>query len=258
MTVVHSTKPVIILVNGAWHLPDAWHKVKHQLEAAGYEVYTPKLLTVAKSEPLDCTWRVDAAVIHDLAIPLFNQGRQAVIVGHSYGGIVATASVEGQTVAERQSRGLRGGFAAVVFLCAFAIPQPGISLLSLLGGKYEMDWIDAAEPFTVPSSPVKVKRELAPFYTDLPREEAAKWIGKLQYQSQRSFEEPLLFCANDIKIPMTYLVCEGDKALPVYIQESMANAIPGMKIRRCTAGHSPFLSQPDLTVEVIVGAAEST
>ncbi|KAI0109056.1 Alpha/beta hydrolase fold-1 [Nemania sp. FL0031] len=258
MTIVHSSKPVIILVPGAWHLPDAWHKVKHRLEAVGFEVYTPKLLTAAKPETPDCTWRVDVAVIHDLAIPLFNQGRQAVIVGHSYGGIVATVSVEGQTVADRQSRGLLGGFSAVVYLCAFAFPQPGLSLLSMLGGTYGMDWIDAAEPFTKPSRPIKVKPQLTPFYSDLPLDEATKWIEKLQYQSQRSFEEPSAFCASDIKIPMTYLVCEGDRALPVQAQESMANAIPGMKIRRCSAGHSPFLSQPDFTTEVITSAAGQT
>lgn len=93
------------------------------------------------------------------------------------------------------------------------------------------------------------------FYTDLPSDEAREWSAALQYHSQRSFEEPLEFCANDIKIPMTYLLCDGDQALPIQSQESMAAAVPRLKIRHCTAGHSPFLSQPDLTTEVIVDAA---
>ncbi|KAI1122061.1 Alpha/beta hydrolase fold-1 [Nemania abortiva] len=256
MTVVHASKPVIILIHGAWHLPDAWHKVKFRLEAAGYEVYAPKLSTVAESEPLNFSWRVDAAVIHDLAIPLFNQGRQVVLVGHSYGGIVATASVEGQTVADRQSRGLRGGFAAVVFVCAFSIPQQGLSLLSMIGGR-SPEWIEATGASTNMPGALKVTPQLTPFYTDLPLDEATEWIGKLQLQSPRSFEEALEFCANDIKIPMTYLLCEGDQALPIQVQESMADAIPRMKTRRCTAGHSPFLSQLGLTVEVIVDVARN-
>lgn len=139
------SKPVIILIHGAWHSPDAWNRVKTRLEAAGFEVYTPRLLTVVGPEPSNHSWRADVAVVHDIVVPLFRQGREAVIVGHSYGGIVATVSVEGQSVAERKSRGLRGGFSAIVFICAIAIAQRGHSLLTILDGKYP-EWMVAAEP----------------------------------------------------------------------------------------------------------------
>ncbi|KAK5631669.1 hypothetical protein RRF57_007383 [Xylaria bambusicola] len=137
-------KPVIILIHGAWHLPSVWRKVKQRLEAAGYEVYTPRLLTVVGPEPVDYSWRVDVAVVHDIALPLFDQGRQVVIVGHSYGGVVATASVEGQSVTDRQSRGLKGGFSAVVYICAFPIAKRGLSLLSTNGGDYD-EWMVKAD-----------------------------------------------------------------------------------------------------------------
>ncbi|KAI1145565.1 Alpha/beta hydrolase fold-1 [Nemania diffusa] len=253
MTIQPVSKPIIILIHGAWHTPDAWHKVKFRLEAVGYEVYAPKSLTTAESEPLNCSWRVDAAAIHDLVIPLFNQGRKAVIVGHSYGGIVAAASVEGQSVADRESRGLSGGFSALVYICAFAMPQRGLSIFSMIGGK-SPEWIVPAE--NIPNS-INVVPQLTPFYNDLSPDEATEWIGKLQNQSQRTFEEPVEFCANDINIPMTYLICEGDKAIPLQLQELMTSAIPRMKTRRCQAGHSPFLSQPGLTAEVIIDAARN-
>lgn len=147
VTTKPALKPVIILIHGAWHLPHVWKKVKQRLEAAGYEVYTPRLLTVVGPDPVDYSWRVDVAVIHDIVLPLFEQGREAVIVGHSYGGVVATASVEGQSVADRQSRGLPGGFSAVVYICAFPIAKRGLSLLSTTkGGDYD-DWMVKAEPF---------------------------------------------------------------------------------------------------------------
>ncbi len=146
VTAKRTLKPVIILIHGAWHLPSVWKKVKGRLEAAGYEVYTPRLLTVVGPEPVDYSWRVDVAVVHDIVLPLFDQGREVVIVGHSYGGVVATASVEGQSVADRQSRGLRGGFSAVVYICAFPIAQRGFSLLSAKGGDYS-EWAIKAEPF---------------------------------------------------------------------------------------------------------------
>ncbi|KAI0454902.1 Alpha/beta hydrolase fold-1 [Xylaria acuta] len=249
-------KPVIVLIPGAWHPPNAWNKVKPRLEAAGYEVYTLRLLTAVAPEPVNYSWRVDVAAVHDLLIPLFSQGRQAVVVGHSYGGIVATASVEGQSVADRQSRGLQGGFSAVVYICGFPIVQRGDSLLSIINGNYG-EWMTATQPFdkNTPSS-VRIIPGLEPFYNDLPLDEANEWCGKLLNQSQRSFEEPVDFCANDIGIPMTYLLCENDKAIPLQLQEYMAAAIPAMKMRRCAAGHSPFLSRPDFTGEVIIEAAQ--
>ncbi|KAI1314282.1 Alpha/beta hydrolase fold-1 [Xylaria venustula] len=254
-----TSKPVIILIHGAWHLPAVWKKVKQRLEAAGYEVYAPRLLTVVGPEPVDYSWRVDVAVVHDIVLPLFEQGRQAVIVGHSYGGVVATASVEGQSVADRQSRGLQGGFSAVVYICAFPIAKRGSSLLSTKGGDYS-EWTIKAESFKrIPCSMKVVPGAAELYYSDLPPDEAKELIADVgkNYQSQRSFEEPLGFCANDIRIPMTYLLCEGDKAVPVQSQEEMVADIPRMKTRRCTAGHSPFLSQPDITAEVIVEAAQN-
>lgn len=251
-----SSKPVIVLIHGAWHIPEVWDKVKDRLEAAGYEVYAPQLLTVVGPEPVNHTWRVDVAVIHDLVTPLFNQGRQVVVVAHSYGGLVATASVEGQSVHDRRARGLRGGFGAVVYVCAFAFPQRGFSIRKAVGGKWP-EWMIAAEPFENKPFSVAVKLELAPFYTGIAVEETAEWRRKLRYQSQGSFEEPVTFCANDIKIPMTYLLCERDEAISIQSQESMAKAVPAMRTRRCTAGHSPFISQPDITAEVIIEAARN-
>lgn len=51
-------------------------------------------------------------------------------------------------------------------------------------------------------------------------------------------------------VPTTYLVCEGDKLLPISLQEQCA-AVANSKIERCSAGHIPQLSQPERVIEVI-------
>jgi pimeloyl-ACP methyl ester carboxylesterase len=53
-----------------------------------------------------------------------------------------------------------------------------------------------------------------------------------------------------------YLVAEKDRAVPVKVQERMVAAVPGMQSLRVPCGHSPFLSHPVETVEVIVKGAE--
>ena len=53
-------------------------------------------------------------------------------------------------------------------------------------------------------------------------------------------------------VPCSYLVCEADNAVPVMAQEGMIQAAGKVEdggfgeVRRCGAGHSPFLSQVEL------------
>jgi hypothetical protein len=71
-----------------------------------------------------------------------------------------------------------------------------------------------------------------------------------------AFIIPVDFVPSDLKVPSTYLICENDKIMKTSYQEMLAGATEGMKIERCFAGHFPFLSQVDRTVEVIVKVSE--
>ena len=57
-------------------------------------------------------------------------------------------------------------------------------------------------------------------------------------------------------IPSTYMVCEGDQAIKLAAQEGMI-AQPGANftVERCGSSHSPFVSMPDFTAEVVRRAA---
>jgi hypothetical protein len=53
-------------------------------------------------------------------------------------------------------------------------------------------------------------------------------------------------------IPSKYLICEADKALPPAAQEHVvARSAGAIVAERCSAGHSPFLSQPDVVVKLV-------
>ena len=56
-------------------------------------------------------------------------------------------------------------------------------------------------------------------------------------------------------IPSTYLICENDQAVPVQYEESFG-ATANARIERCSAGHSPMLSQPGMLVVKIIAAVE--
>ena len=85
------------------------------------------------------TYKDDVARIHEVLVPHLDSGREAVVVCHSYGGIPATASLEGQTIEERKSRGLIGGVKSIIYVAAAAIPQRGLSVYALQNNEWA-DW----------------------------------------------------------------------------------------------------------------------
>jgi pimeloyl-ACP methyl ester carboxylesterase len=89
------------------------------------------------------------------------------------------------------------------------------------------------------------------FYNDLPKDVADHWYSKLTFQSVASFQRKQTYSAWKY-IPTTYVICELDKAIPPAAQEGMASQEGGLfTIERINSSHSPFLSKPKETAEVI-------
>lgn len=104
-----------VLVHGAWSGSFGWHLVAPLLRDAGHDVYTPSLTGLGEREHL-----VSPAVnltthILDVTNAIYFQDlRDIVLVGHSYGGKVVTGAAE--RLAQR--------IAHLVYLDAF-VPQVG-------------------------------------------------------------------------------------------------------------------------------------
>lgn len=56
-------------------------------------------------------------------------------------------------------------------------------------------------------------------------------------------------------VPSTYLICENDHAAPPQYQEMFA-ASAKARVEKCTSGHSPHLSQPEMLVHKVHEAAQ--
>ncbi|KAI8958754.1 hypothetical protein F5Y11DRAFT_359783 [Daldinia sp. FL1419] len=186
-----------------------------------------------------------------------DNGKEFIIVCHSYGGVPGCAATKGFTVEERKHNGKKGGFRAILFMAAFSVSRAGMNILQCLGGQYPL-WM-THEPFYQKNSVCFVSDKAKEgFYNDLPDDVAQKCFDSLVPFAQVSLETPADFVASDLTIPKAFLICENDLGMPVHIQEALAAEVPGMKVERCSAGHSPFISQPDRVVEVIEGLAEKT
>jgi predicted alpha/beta hydrolase len=133
-------KPVIIFVPGAFVGPGPYAAVAESLRADDYSVEVVHLTSAAdlSSETVSSPkWKdlaaktadSDIEAIHDVVKPYFEQGRQVVLIGHSYGSIPAILSIEGHTVQERESKGLQGGVVAYINIAGFAFGARGKNVM---------------------------------------------------------------------------------------------------------------------------------
>jgi pimeloyl-ACP methyl ester carboxylesterase len=72
-------------------------------------------------------------------VKLADEGRDLVVVGHSYGGVVTSCAVEGLSKDARSKEGKTGGVIKVIYISAFALDK-GQSMLGMLGGNY-LPWM---------------------------------------------------------------------------------------------------------------------
>ena len=241
-----SSKPVIVFVPGAWHPPSCFDPVTQRLEAAGYETKGVNLASVGSPEPLK-DFQPDVEAIQQTMKPFIDQGKDILLVVHSYGGVVGNEAVRGLDKASREKEGKKGGVSHIYFCCAFALPE-GVSLMDVLQGK-PLPWFQISEDerTVTPATPIET------FYNDV--ENAEQYPGILKPHSYRTFFSKVTYPAWQY-VPSTYLLCEKDMALPLHAQKGMVEGSGGkIKAETVDASHSPFLSMPEEMAKSIRRAA---
>ncbi|KAI9721320.1 MAG: hypothetical protein M1828_005180 [Chrysothrix sp. TS-e1954] len=254
------SKPTIIFVPGAWHLPSQYSKITDQLKAASYEVNAVTLPSVVDSTSSGSAFDGDVAVIRSeitAAMP-----NDVVVVCHSYGGLPTSEACQGLLKADRDRQGKPGGVLTVMYICAFAATE-GVSLFDAIGGKPTpwMHWEPDVEKENDPDGVLKAHTPEHVFYHDLSPEEAAEHSGRLKLHSAGSMMSPATYAVWK-HVPCWYFVCEGDRAIPLVAQEMMLDQEGGRwkeggveRTERVADGHSPFLSCPEKVVRFVTKAA---
>jgi len=156
----------------------------------------------------------------------------AIVVAHSYGGVVATDAV-GPGDAER-----------LVFITSF-LPEVGESLASF-GGDGPAPFLDFAPDGTFGARP-EMLQEL--FLQDCDQEAIDGAFARLTRQTSAAVAQPVRQ-AGWRHTPSTYLVCADDRATPPAVQRVQA-ARAGQVIE-IPVGHHPFLSQPESVAQVVL------
>lgn len=91
-----TSKPTLILVPGAWHTPLVYTKIISLLDEAQHFKCTSITLPSTMGDP-STTLLDDITAVRDAITDETNEGRDVVLVCHSYGGAVGCSAVKGLT-----------------------------------------------------------------------------------------------------------------------------------------------------------------
>ena len=136
-----------------------------------------------------------------------------------------------------------------MYIAAFAL-DAGESLLAAAGG-VPPSWWNVQGDLATPGVPGQEPEWL--FYNDLPEEAAREAAAQLAPQAVKAYRDPVTQVAWRT-VPTTYLVTEHDNVFPLEAQLGLA-ARAGSTVVRMPTSHSPFLSQPQETADIIDAAS---
>lgn len=131
------SKPVIVFVPGSYVLNSSYKEFLDGISKAGYEVHSVDLPTIGPSsrqgrDTPAPSIHDDASVIANAVEKLAEEGKDVILMGHSYAGIPISQCTKGLSKGERRSQNKAGGIVRLAFIAAL-VPPVGGSAGSLLG-----------------------------------------------------------------------------------------------------------------------------
>jgi pimeloyl-ACP methyl ester carboxylesterase len=227
-----------VVAHGAWSSGWAWKKLRPLLRAAGHELFTPSHTGLGERSHLASPDVTLETHIQDIANVLFYEDLSDVIlVGHSYGGMVATG------VADRMRERIR----KVIYLDAF-VPRGGQALRDLVPGSRvaQMNAV-TADNWLVEPNPPPADTEPADLEWVTPRRHA---------QPRKTFEEPIELTGAIDRLPRAYIYCLKAGELDTFGQfAARAKAEPGWQYREIDSSHNPHITAPEALAAILIRLA---
>jgi pimeloyl-ACP methyl ester carboxylesterase len=227
----------IVVCHGAWSAGWAWKKVRPLLRAAGHDVFTPTYTGLGeRAHHVSRAVNLDTHIADVLAVLECEDLRDIVLVGHSYGGMVATG------VADRASDRV----AKLVYLDAF-VPGQGQCLLDMLPQQERTRRGEEAaargDGWLLPPNPPPA--DTAP--------EDVAWITpRRRWQPIACFAQPLLLKNPNAALPRSYIYCTRLGPGDTFGQFAKRfRSDPAWRFYEIDASHSPNVTAPEALTRLI-------
>ena len=225
-----------LVAHGAWSSAWAWKKMRPLLRAAGHELWTPTYTGLGERAHLASpSVDLDTHIADILGVLDMEDLREIVLIGHSYGGMVATG------VADRA----RERIAQVIYLDAF-VPKDGQSLLDLQGAETRNRMRELARTdgggWRLPPNPMP---------PDTPEADVAWAASRRLPHPLKCFEQPLRL-TNAAPPPRSYIYCRRARPDDVFRQfAERAQRESGWRYFEMDASHNPHITVPTALLAIL-------
>jgi len=225
-----------VLVHGAWHGGWCWRRVADRLTARGHTVFTPTLTGLGERSHL-LTKGIDVSTHATDVVNLFKYERlhDAVLCGHSYGGLVISS------VAEK----IAPSISSIVFLDAF-LPDNGDSMMDLTG-QAVIDAARAAEKAGALGVPPRKAEAFAV------NEKDRAWVDSLTgLQPLGCFFEKLKLTGARDRIPRKAYIRAADYPNPGFDKAlARVKSDPAWRTYGVPCGHDVMVDMPERLAEIL-------
>ena len=127
-------RPAVLLIPGSFSKISGYTVVIEHLQHYGYEVVYADIPSIGRRDPAPpATMADDAECVNALATELAAQGKDIVLVTHSYGGVVGSECTKNVSKKERQAAGKPGGIIQLLYMTSI-VPRFGESMMAAMPG----------------------------------------------------------------------------------------------------------------------------
>ena len=232
-----SSSPRTFLVcHGAWSAGWAWKKVHPLMSKAGHRLLTPSYTGLGERAHLaQPEIGLDTHITDMLNVIRYEDLRDFVLIGHSYGGMVATG------VADRARDKVR----QLVYIDAF-VPADGQSLLDFLPESEQRRMREGAQSgdgWRVPPNPTP---------SDTSPEDVA-WLSERRVPTPlKCFETKLKLENGPLTLPRHYIYATRFPPVNVFGQfAKMTKNDPAWRYHEIDASHSPNVTAPEALMALL-------
>jgi pimeloyl-ACP methyl ester carboxylesterase len=222
---------LFVVAHGAWNAGFAWQKMHPLMQARGHRLVTPTYTGLGERAHLarpDID--LDTHIADILGVLDFEDLSGANLIGHSYGGMVATG------VADRA----RTRIAQLIYIDAF-VPDDGDSVLDLLPPATRAQRQAGGDGFIPPG----------PMPPDTSPDDAAWCLPRRKPQPAKTFEQKLRLQNGALTLPRHYVYCArrppDDRFRPFYERAQRE----GWGAHEIDSSHNPHITCPDVLADLL-------
>lgn len=232
-----------LVAHGAWSSGWAWKKMRPLLRERGHELFTPSYTGLGERSHLVTPDVGLETHVQDILNVLFYEDlNDVILIGHSYGGMVATC------VADRAPERLQH----LVYLDAF-VPRNGQALFDLLPPDARARMQEGArtegEGWRIPPIPPP---------SDTSEEDLIWTRPRRVMQPLKAFEQPARLTGAVDRVPRTYVYALRAGPGDTFRQfAERAKGEAGWRYEELDVTHNPHITAPDLLTDLLERVARA-